>query len=176
MQRGVTTHVAERLYNWKRFWYPTGAELSPLAGPFLPDPADEFGLFANPEFVPFERLSDVPCLALIGEPGIGKSIEMERECETAAQALSAGGDRARLFNLREYGDDTALCRNVFQDAALQEWLRGAHRLHLFLDSLDEGRLSIPAGLRSSIVEIACRRFQNTSTQRRTVRGIFPITW
>ncbi|GAB4383194.1 MAG: hypothetical protein Kow00121_44680 [Elainellaceae cyanobacterium] len=47
-----------------------------------------------------------------------------------------------LFKLGDYGSDTELCAAIFRSNAFQKWLSGTHKLYLFLDSLDEGLLSI----------------------------------
>src|SRR6266699_2549337 len=47
-----------------------------------------------------------------------------------------------------------LYRALFDNATFQDWLHGTHRLHLFLDSLDEGLLSIPTLARFLSVELA----------------------
>src|SRR2546426_10258920 len=45
-----------------------------------------------------------------------------------------------------------LARALFDNATFQEWLHGTGRLHLFLDGLDEGLLSIPTLARFLSVE------------------------
>ncbi len=72
--------MAQLRYNWKRFWYPRGTQIDLRDNGYLPDPEStrdnsEFniGNFYNPNIVSFETIANIPCLVLIGEPGIGKS-------------------------------------------------------------------------------------------------------
>lgn len=45
-----------------------------------------------------------------------------------------------------------LTRDIFESVVFREWVHGTHRLHLFLDDLDEGMLSIPTLARFLSVE------------------------
>ncbi len=134
----------DRLYNWTRYWYPRGMMPLSLGDSFLADPTDDFLRYLNKEVVPFRALLEVPCLALIGEPGIGKSVEILSACRTTARLLEGTDHLARHLDLKEYGDDTRLCRDTFDSRMFEEWRSGSHNLHLFLDSFDECRLHEPA--------------------------------
>ncbi|MDI6781613.1 MAG: hypothetical protein QME49_05890 [bacterium] len=56
--------------NWKRFWCPRGANINLSDGGYLSDPDSKWGHILNPKVVPFESIDKIPCLALLGEPGI----------------------------------------------------------------------------------------------------------
>ncbi|NER37545.1 MAG: hypothetical protein F6J93_26880 [Oscillatoria sp. SIO1A7] len=122
-----------------RFWCRREGKLSWDDLGFLENP--EVGY--NPDLVPFSKISDVPCLVLLGEPGIGKSTELEKEYERVQQELSQSPDICLWRSLGEYGSEEELCKDVFEYCQVQDWQQGNHKLHLFLDSLDEGRLSVP---------------------------------
>ena len=66
---------------WKRFWIPR--ETAPALGwdGYLVDPEDGYGKVVNAQAKTLEQLEETPCVALLGEPGIGKSrvIEAYRE-------------------------------------------------------------------------------------------------
>lgn len=47
-----------------------------------------------------------------------------------------------LLTLRSYGSEDRLVRDVFDSKAFVSWTEGKNRLHVFLDSLDEGLLRI----------------------------------
>jgi hypothetical protein len=51
-------------------------------------------------------------------------------------------DKYLFINLRSYQTDSRLAAHLFESPIFKEWLAGTHTLHLFLDSLDEGLLSI----------------------------------
>lgn len=107
---------------------------------FLYDPEEKYGEVFNPDLVTFEKLADVPCLALLGEPGIGKSWAL-RPDDPQVKASIAGGD-AIYLNLRSFGDEGRLVRSLFESETFDRWSRGDGFLHVFLDSLDECLLRI----------------------------------
>jgi len=135
--------MASRLYDWKRFWCPREGVLNLSDGGFLFDPESEYAKYVALDVVPFEGISHLPCLALLGEPGIGKSTVMEDLRDAIQQVVQASGDRLLYVNLNEYGEESRLIQDVFDSAAFQEWLTGTRYLHLYLDSLDECRIRIP---------------------------------
>ena len=51
-------------------------------------------------------------------------------------------DRHLFINLRSYQTDTRVVADTFDSPILKDWLIGTHTLYLFLDSLDEGLLSV----------------------------------
>jgi len=61
------------VFDWKRFWCPRGKTINLSDAGFIYDPESKYGKHLNPDLVTFDRLSEKPCLALLGEPGIGKS-------------------------------------------------------------------------------------------------------
>ena len=66
-------------YNWKRFWCPRDGSIDLSDDGFLCDPETEFFKYVKSDVVSFEEIADKPCLILLGEPGIGKSIALSDE-------------------------------------------------------------------------------------------------
>jgi hypothetical protein len=104
---------------------------------FLVDPEGEHGDKLNPDIVSWEKISATPCLILLGEPGIGKSTALETEYDQTAALSATTGDDALWVDLRSYQTDQRLHESVFASPALTSWIAGSHRLHLFIDSMDE---------------------------------------
>ena len=123
-------------FNWRRFWCPREANLVTSRG-FLIDPEGEHGRHFNPDVVPFGAIQDTPCLALLGEPGIGKTTALDQHKAQLARQLAASGDHFVWKDLNAYQTDSLLVQRVFENPAVAEWARGSGRLHLFLDSFDE---------------------------------------
>jgi predicted NACHT family NTPase len=92
--------------------------------------------------VPFESLDGIPCLALLGEPGIGKTHAMQAERKAIDTKIEKEGGQTLWLDLRSYGSEDRLVRNLFETTTFASWAKGIHRLHLFLDSLDECLLRI----------------------------------
>jgi hypothetical protein len=80
----MTRHlIAGKVLPWRRFWTPLGGHLS--AGHdgrgFMDDPEDDFGRAMNPEVHLLSELLPRSCLVLAGQPGIGKTTEVETLAE-----------------------------------------------------------------------------------------------
>ena len=130
-------------YNWKRFWCPRSGKFDLSDGGFLSDPEGEYSKWIMQDVVPFESISKYPCLVLLGEPGIGKSIAMKSFFEEFQDLDTDSGENLLFINLNEYGDESRLICDVFGCEVFDRWKNGSHILHLFIDSLDECRIRIP---------------------------------
>src|SRR6185436_151893 len=127
-------------FDWTRFWVPRDGHLLLDEDGFLADPEGKHGSFLNPSALPFESVSSRRCAVLLGEPGIGKTTELERvnrqgvSIPPAAQVLE--------FNLNNYSSDSSLIQDLFDSPKFREWATGTHELLLSLDSLDECMLRV----------------------------------
>ena len=129
-------------YDWKRFWSPRGESINLSYDGYLPNPDDKWGRHYNSNIAPFEAISETSCLALLGEPGIGKSYTLE-SVQKAMEAQVAEDDTKVLnLNLRSYGSEDRLVRALFENGTFGDWQNGDYRLYIFLDSLDECLLRI----------------------------------
>lgn len=130
-------------YNWKRFWVARNGKVNLSDGGYLRNPDTDFGRVFNPDALPFEAIAEVPCLVLLGEPGIGKSNEIDKQWKLTSQRSNEVGEVALKFDLRDYQTDVRLCQEIFEaNTVFQNWRKGKGKLYLFLDSLDEGILDI----------------------------------
>jgi predicted NACHT family NTPase len=125
-------------YNWKRFWCPRTGKINLSDNGFMFDPDSQYGYIYNPDIVPFKSIANIPCLVMLGEPGIGKTFAMNAAYEVA----KASDDDTSLINLRSFSSEERLVRNLFESATFIRWMEGDYRLNLFLDSLDECLLRI----------------------------------
>lgn len=132
--------MAQQTYNWKRFWCPIGSAINLTEDGYLIDPTTEWGHRANPTAFLFEDIEDIPCLVLLGEPGMGKSREIKDYQEILNNRIQ--GDASLLLDLRAYQSEAGLQHALNTNPLVDSWLRGSHKLHLFIDSLDEGLLRI----------------------------------
>ena len=83
--------MPSKTYNWKRFWCPRTGNLSLIDRGYLYDPDTEWGRAYNSDVVAFESIAATPCLALLGEPGIGKTHALTAEYETVAAKIQEEG-------------------------------------------------------------------------------------
>ncbi|MEM6253510.1 MAG: hypothetical protein AAF821_11360 [Cyanobacteria bacterium P01_D01_bin.156] len=161
-----------KTYDWNRFWYPQGTQVKVCDRGYLIDPISEWSKHTNPDLVELEKLADIPCLVLLGEPGIGKSHEINL-LQRYREGLT---DDVLPFPLRS-------CINLRQDLLHNEqfiaWHKGKHRLCLFLDSLDEG-LAESKTLATQLVDILKARTYRKELKRLYIRlacrdAVFPQT-
>lgn len=129
-------------FNWERFWYPRGSSLNLSDGGYLPDPHSRTGRFANPQIVSLSKIHESKALVLLGDPGMGKSTVLTDEELLLKSTPHDPTDKHLFINLRSYQTDTRVVADTFDSLILKDWLIGTHTLHLFLDSLDEGLLSV----------------------------------
>ena len=124
----------------ERFWCPPEGSYVLDDGGFLRDPeARFFGAHsANPGVLRTDDLRGSQCVALLGEPGAGKSTAAQR-----ADRLVVAGMPILRFDLAAYGSEDRLVREVFDDPTLTAWAASAGEVCVVLDSLDEAQARIP---------------------------------
>ena len=113
-------------------------------GGYFPDPDSEYARWLNPEATTFELIDQYPCLALLGEPGIGKSTAMEAACQHQNDKVKEGRANAEILNLnlRSYREGERLINDLFESQIFKTWHSGSGRLVIFLDSYDECLLEL----------------------------------
>ena len=134
--------MSDTHFHWKRFWYPRGSSLNLEDDGYLPDPDSQSGRLWNEQVVSFEEISGLRALVLLGDPGMGKSTILSEQKSILEKRQHDSSQKYLFINLRSYQTDSRLAAHLFESPIFKEWLAGTHRLHLFLDSLDEGLLSI----------------------------------
>jgi len=80
-------------------------------------------------------------LALLGEPGIGKSWTLRSDSSEVRASLRQG-ERLHYLDLRSFGEESRLVRHLFESDEIRSWRNSDECLHVFLDSLDECLLRI----------------------------------
>jgi hypothetical protein len=130
-------------YPWKRFWCRPEGRCQLTSEGYLLDPEGEHGQYLNPDVVSFEKIAHHKCLILLGEPGIGKSYAIRDEIRRLTDTAPSEAVRVLDIDLRAYGSEDHLVRDLFEDPRFGAAAEGQQELHIFLDSLDECRLLIP---------------------------------
>lgn len=121
-----------------RYWAPRGKPVQLDAHCYTVLGAKKFRAYSNPHLrVTYELIGSSEVLVLLGEPGSGKSFELD---VLKKQAQSASGRMVCALDLGKYADAGRL------DAALRRVLKdcidGEIPTILFLDALDECRVNI----------------------------------
>lgn len=120
-------------YDWKRFWCPRGGQLWLDSEGYLVDPDGEKTPYLKQDAIELDDIKSKACLLLLGEPGVGKSDAMLRLSQRAKSSLRAE-DKLLFIDLRL---DRDLVEDFFERDEFKGWLADEHRLHLFIDNLDE---------------------------------------
>ena len=129
-------------YDWKRFWCPRGARINLIDGGNLADPDGPYGDHCNLALRPFGEVSQLPCLALLGELGTGKTSTMQAERDAIDAAVLAEGGKTLWLDLRSCGSEDRIVSKLFESPEFAHWAESDYHLHLFLDSLDECLLRV----------------------------------
>lgn len=119
--------AAPKHYSWTRYWVALGKQ----------PPVDHNGYSLPPESITSDAVSlreilATPCTVLLGEAGSGKSTSLHD-----AITLERNKTRQIFLDLRSYGDETRLYRDLFENDRLTSWLNTSDILTVYLDSLDE---------------------------------------
>lgn len=150
--------MSEHFYNWQRFWCPRSGSINLADGGYLYDPEAEWGKIYNPDLVAFKAISGLPYLALLGEPGIGKTHALEVEQSKIISKIQEQGGQVLPLDLRSYGSEDRLICRLFDSLEFTAWLQGTYRLDIFLDSFDECLLRIDTLATLLVDEI--KRYRN----------------
>ncbi len=129
-------------YSWRRFWYPRSDTPNLADDGFLSDP-DASPLFnLNPDLVTFDSLEDIPCLILLGEPGIGKSTSIFDSKNEISNRIQQKGDSSLWINLNAFGSEDRIIKSIFNSSEFQTWQKEQNNLYIFIDSFDECLLRV----------------------------------
>ena len=118
--------------NWNRYWYLREIDLNWVDGYLFP-PHGEYNL--NQNLKTFEEITDIPCLILLGEQGIGKSYFFEK--------LKQQENSYSIFiQLKEYSSEDRLVKDLMENPKVLAAKKTDSKLFIFIDSLDEALSNI----------------------------------
>jgi hypothetical protein len=130
--------ITGKVLPWRRYWTPLAGRLS--AGHdgrgFIDDPEDEFGHSLNPEVVRIAELLARPCLALTGQPGIGKTNEVQALEKSPGEWL-APDEKLIFLTGRLIHSPEELRRRTVDSQEWREALANSGRVRLLIDGVDE---------------------------------------
>lgn len=149
-------------YDWSRFWIAQTGILDLSDAGFLRDPVD--GLYGAGPLRTLAELEAYPALALLGEPGIGKSSTLKSEYERVFALPAERNIVSAYVDLNITAGEDRLYRRIFETPEVEAWKGSDARLHLFLDSLDESMLRI-----ETVPHVLAEGIQTLPTDRLSVR-------
>jgi hypothetical protein len=112
----------ENEYPWQRFWCAReqGYTLSDYG--YLLNPEQRAFYSVNANLKSTDDLAPEPCLVLLGEPGIGKSQEIQKAVAQEQAEAETTGDAFLLVDLKSVGSEATLYRRVFDEFAFRQWV------------------------------------------------------
>ena len=155
-------------HNWSRFWSENTQPT--LTNGFLVDPSSGW---LNSDVVTLGELRDAPCIGLLGEAGMGKTVAVLQETMDLQSALdpNVGADR---INLGLLADGAALRATLVASDAVKRWQEDGAVIHLLLDGLEEFVARFSRG-RSAVVE-AINRLDGDRERLRLRVASRPAFW
>lgn len=117
----------------ERFWYKIDESFE-LHGAFLADPTHKHSQYFSSRAMKLDDVRHEPLLILLGEPGIGKSVEIERAGNESLDVPAV------VVKLEEFSSDISLEKHLESHSDIQNWVSGDYVLELFFDSFDECRI------------------------------------
>ena len=130
--------MSDLKYPWKRRWLSQGTALRNDSRGFLTCNEYSFGQRIKPKGFLLSELKDQKCIVLLGEPGLGKSTEIEKECKEIGEASLHV--LSELIRLNSRSSEEGLIKLL--DKKLASWQTRGGDLYLYLDGLDEGLLNL----------------------------------
>src|SRR6188472_4317247 len=111
------------MYDWTRFWAHRERRIQYEVDGFLVDPSIAFfGVNHNSGAEAVEFQTDIPCLVLLGEPGLGKTTTLASQRGMVEASLESIGVPSLWINLHEIGSETQLFRELFETDEFGDWL------------------------------------------------------
>ena len=132
-------------YKWHRRWIPVfesrteGTDVASRAKA----PQALWQLQSASDGVLFSEIRHIPCLILLGEPGIGKTFAVRHEQRQLEATIGEAADKTLWVDLSGCSSVESVRSELFDSENYRNWKAGAHRLTMFIDSVDQA--GIPVG-------------------------------
>ena len=148
-------------YDWQRIWIPRdiggsrGIEANDRARAFEA-PWQLDGAEAG---VTLRQLRHVPCLVLLGEPGMGKTYTTRQEYHEVERQQAA-----MHVDLQGSASSREVRKRLFKSDRFRNWKNGQHKLTMFVDSVD--RCQLPP---SDVIGVISNQLGDCNPQRLQMR-------
>lgn len=132
------------MYDWERRWLPRDIGDHANGGSSARARAFRavWQLQYAREGVLLEELRHVPCLILLGEPGMGKTYALRKEHASIDDSPVAGSVRSHHVDLAGSQSAEDIRAELFNNEIYREWKSGTHLLILLIDSVDQSRTPV----------------------------------
>ena len=140
----VARREAQLEYGWQRRWIPVDVDQSSNTDRSrrAREALATWQLRDSTDGVAFGRIRHVPCLVLLGEPGMGKSYFLRREKRHVDSCISSSVVTTQWVDLVGCGSIENIRTHLFESDQYRDWKTGAHRLTMFVDSVDQAGIPV----------------------------------
>ena len=118
-------------YEWTRFFCKINEEAVLVDGAYLYDPKEGEG-FVNNHVKSIKDIVSIPCIVILGEPGMGKSVALEDEEERLSRISDASMLPPIHIRMEQFSDEGELRRKLFESQEWGNWKKGDSFLCLVL--------------------------------------------
>jgi hypothetical protein len=123
-------------YAWKRYWCSLESHFPVSGNEFFYQTGAFFGSRDN-SYQTLDSMRNIPCLVLLGEPGMGKTYALNDEIAE----LKATVTETIYINLAYVRSRNELRAELLSDGVIKRCKEKGTIVHIFLDSLDESALN-----------------------------------
>ena len=88
------------------------------------------------------EIRHIPCLILLGEPGIGKTYAAQQEQRQLDARIGNAADRTLWVDISGSSSVESVRSALFESDRYRTWKAGTHRLTMFVDSVDEAGIPV----------------------------------
>lgn len=128
---------------WTRYWSPRKTRNHGISSEFFVDPRDAYGKHLHPQAAPLAEITpEAGLLVLCGEPGLGKTTELDLQRERFA-ADTNENHQLIYIKARDFESFPDLQNHITGHPAWDVWHADGCRLTILFDGLDEGFIRMP---------------------------------
>jgi hypothetical protein len=154
------------LERFVRYWRRRDQEIQLEDDGFLVDPTSFWRQYSTPLPHTLEELGDVPCLVLLGEQGMGKTMVLEGASE---KLRSLPGNMVIYKDLAHVPSEYSLMSSVLPADNYQDWAASSDVLTVLIDTLDQCYLSPIETLDLIVQELRSKRLDQAIQKRLHLR-------
>ena len=154
-------------YNWQRRWIPVDIGDAGSAGSVSARERTFLAIWemqGSVDGVYLAALRNVPCLVLLGEPGMGKSYALRREQKSAEAVIDSDSIISFSVDLAGCQDEYDLRTRLFDNNKYRDWKAGTRHLVMYIDSVDQALESA-----ADVVTVVCNELADSDTSRLKLR-------
>jgi len=156
----------EHLQQYLRYWRKRDEESQLRDDGFLLDPTSFLGKYSAPLPHTLDELADVPCIVLLGEQDMGKTVTLS-ELREKIDGLSGG--LVTYVDLSYIWSEEKLVNSALRDDVYQNWVSSGDTMTILLDALDQSSPDPAKALHAVMQGLLSRELSKNVRKRLHIR-------